>query len=307
MTESNSSDRINISITKNVDSVEYAKFFVNKTQEILSKPNEYEIQVKSLKIDMTQVDYIPDINTSDYSVGINLITPNQNIYTSSLNSLIPIKNPIDLANTVNTAFLNAFNAFKTANPSYTNTLRPTVFYNTTIERFQFFADEAFWQGGFSTFFTFSPLLFKKLNFSGTYGQNVNKYALDLPRNSSTEIVFNSINCYFTNSLSFPHNFSNIDEIVIQSSQIPIYETINQTQNDKRTSILKSIKYKYDGSNIFVYNYTNEEYYSIDSHYPLKQLDISIFLKLTNGEYIQLLQYPNDYFSVNIEFKRKNIF
>ena len=197
MTESKTSDRINISITKNVDSVEYAKFFVNKTQEILSKPNEYEIQVKSLKIDMTQVDYIPDINTSDYSVGINLITPNQNIYTSSLNSLIPIKNPIDLANTVNTAFLNAFNAFKTANPSYTNTLRPTVFYNTTIERFQFFADEAFWQGGFSTFFTFSPLLFKKLNFSGTYGQNVNKYALDLPRNSSTEIVFNSINCYFS--------------------------------------------------------------------------------------------------------------
>ena len=307
-------DRINISISKqnllvdNDINPTRAVFEVNKINEVLKQPNEYEVQVKSFKIDTTDVVEFNSDGTSKYQLGIAILGgTDDNVYTSTFSDNT-YQNPQGFCNSFNFNMSLAFTAAKAAS-GYTGVNAPILVYDSITERFVFYYDKALVTTPYSVRFFFSPAINSKINLPSRLNTTDNGYILLRQENTLFEKTVNGVSCYFVPSKGFPSNFSDIDEIIIQSSQIPVYDTFDDTQKDIRTSILKTIKYNYEDAikgSIHV-NYDNPDYYSIDSHYPIKQLDIQIFMKRKNGIVEPFILQQYDHFSLNLEFKKKQIF
>lgn len=314
---SNTADRINVSIleqNKNPDLTSLidtrAEFQVNKINEVLKKPDDYEVQVKSFNINTNNITQFTIDGTEEYRVGVAITGGSDNTIKWTNLTASDIQDPINFLFRFNNAILSSWGTAKTAS-GYTGSAIPILQFDYTEEKFYFYySKNLVLDATFNGIYYVSPAISKMLNISTEFDAFSGSYSFNIGGNNTiNEKTVNGVQYYFKISTGFPRSFSDIDEIIIQTSQIPVYDTFSQEQKDVRNSILKSYKYDYQegikGS--IIVNYDNPDYYSIDSHYPLKQLDIQIFLKYIDGSTKPLYVQQYDHFSINLEFKKKQIF
>lgn len=313
----NTADRINVSILEQNTNPDLrsltdtrAEFQVNKINEVLKKPDDYEVQVKSFNINTNNITQFTIDGTEKYRVGIAITGGTDDTIKWTNLTTSDIQDPIDFIFRFNNAILSSWATAKTAS-GYTGTVVPILNWNYEEEKFYFYYSRNLVKDAtFNGIYYVSPAISKMLNISTEFDAFSGSYSFNIGNNSTlNEQTVNSVPYYYKQSIGFPLCFSNIDEVIIQTSQIPVYDTFTQEQKDSRNSILKVYKYDYQEAlkGCIIVNYDNPDYYSIDSHYPLKQLDIQIFLKYIDGSTKPLYIQQYDHFSLNLEFKKKQIF
>mgnify|MGYP003627091367 CR=1 FL=1 len=310
-------DRVNYSfnVKNDTTSVLRTQFSQNRVDEILVKPVDYEIQAKSFNLDLFGT-YM--IETSDMAVGVRAFglpfgNPDETLFTLPLPS-IKVYNPKELVQIVNDQLEQLFGTLRADFPTLEGLTQPYMQFLEDKFYFSLAVPVGYWNltnaNPFSVQVYFNAKLNKALNMPTSPYNSVylgDYWGLDTITDDFHTITNNSINYYFTHGQP-AQSFSDIDEIIIQSTSIPIQNTLQGTQKDIETNILKIIRPNYEelqGMKI-TRDYYQDDFYSLISHYPLKQIDIEFYI-VRGGEKTQIDLFPTNVVSCNIEFKKKNIF
>jgi len=303
-------DRINYSIQKkNIGSnPERAEFIATRSTEVITNPNEYEAQVKSFRLETNNIMFnnitglqllsISLVGGADTSFFQQPLAPNE------------IRSPYDYTNAFNFAVLIIMNSIRANNPSFTGgilSLNPFLTFDTATNRFLLFVPD--YTAPFSVIITFSPEINKCVNFYTLYtptaslSTNEQNYGMVQSKDQSTTLAGNLY--YFYKSKGVLNGFSNIDSIRIQSSMVPVAPTFEGETNDIKNIVLKIYKPNIDEllNEEIIVNYTTDNYFSMNSHYPVKSIDIQFIIRYKDGTELPFEIYPANAFSCELEFKR----
>jgi hypothetical protein len=313
-------DRINYSfkVKNETTEIKRAEFSTNRTDEILVKPVDYEVQAKSFNIDLHGTPLISSSNQWKIIIQTtNLPFNSPPQYYSGFLSNQVIFDPTDFVSNVNSTLNDIITDMKNDIPLLQGLPDPKVTFtqNGDISFFTLNVPDSYYSTAapdpYSIAIFFDNNVNRALNipsFPSKIFTDGDYHRVILDRNDFTTKVVNSITYYYVNG-SLPASFSDIDQIVLESKSIPLQNTLEGTQKDIETKILKIVRPSYKELNELriTREYTQEDYYSLISHYPLKQIDFEISIIRTSGEKEVLTLLPTNSLSCNIEFKKKQIF
>ncbi len=313
-------DRINYSIQKQNTGTnpQRAEFTATRSTEVITNPNEYEAQVKAFRIETNNILLYEITSIPNDVIACSLTGGAVSDYVSQAIAPTEIRTPFDYIAPFNNAIDTIMTTIRTLNPTFTGGVlneNPFLSYETSTEKFILHIPEyvAPPLPVFELLFTLSPSVNNSINLYTSYtptsslATDQQNYAVVQSKDQT--IVVNTYTYYFYKSKGTISGFSNIDSIIIQSSQVPIAPTYEGETNDTKNIVLKVHKPRISEilNNEIVVNYTTDNYFSMNSHYPVKSVDIQFIIRYKDGLEVPLEIYPSNAFSCEIEFKRLDRF
>ena len=306
-------DRINYSIQKKNDigtGPIRAEFSAGRTTEVVTKPNEYEAQVKAFRIETTNQLLTSFDGTSKHSIGIALQGGVSGLYVPRNLQANEIRHPKQYLSYINTEINAAMAGVRALNPAFAggvNDENPFVAFDGSEHKFTIFVPK--YTSPYFIQISLSPEVNRNLNLSTTFipaaGRVASQKAFLLEQPRDLLISVDSIEYYRYYSQGIPQGLSDIDSIIIQTSQIPVAPTFEGETNDVKNIQLKV--YKPNILELFdeeiIINYTTDNYFSLNSHYPVKSIDIQFFIRRKDGSEEPFELFPAASFSCELEFKR----
>jgi len=309
-------DRINYSISKKneEDTPVRAEFSTGRTTEVVTSPNEYEAQVKAFRIETTNQLLTEFDGTSKHSIAIALIGGVSGNFIPRNFQANEIRHPKQYLSYINGEIDNAMAGVRAFNPAFQggiNDENPFVAFDGSEHKYTIFIPK--YTGTYNLLITFSPEVNRNLNLSTLYQSQANRspnqkaFLLDQPKDLL--ITVGSLEYYRYYSQGIPQGLSDIDSIIIQTSQIPVAPTFVGNSKDIKTIVLKV--YKPDILELFneeiIVNYKRDNYFSLNSKYPIRDMDIQFIIRRKDGS-AQLMEiYPANSFSCELEFKKIDTF
>lgn len=305
-------DRINFSISKKneTDTQIRAEFSTGRTTEVVTNPNEYEAQVKAFRIETTNQLLTRFDGTEKHSLAIALAGGVSGIYVPRNLQANDIRHPKQYLSFINNEIDAAMSGVRALNPAFTggiNDENPFVGYDGTEHKFTIFVPN--YTSPYSLLITFSPEVNRNLNLSTTFipiaVRNANEKAFLLEQSSDLLTTVGTLEYFRYYSQGIPQGLSDIDSIIIQTSQIPVAPTFVGNSKDIKSIVLKV--YKPDILELFdeeiIVNYKRDNYFSLNSKYPIRDMDIQFIIRRKDGS-AQLMEiFPANSFSCELEFKR----
>ena len=313
---SSTKDRINYTINQanQTNDPIRAEFNATRSVEVLTNPNEYEVQIKSFRIETNNLVYL-NLDPNRHKIALNLAGGGVDSSYFQLGlSTNPIRQPQQILSYINTAINNIMTSIRAVNPLFTGGVdseNPFFSWDANNQKFVLFIPD--YSGTFSIGMSFSPALNKALNIDTIFLKDAflspNELNYFLIQDELTAVTVGSFSYYTYRSQGSPEGFSDIDSIVIQTSSIPVVPTLFGSAVDIDNIILKVYKPSFKellGEEIII-NYTTDNYFSLNSHYPLKTMDVQFVVVRKGGNPEPMLLYPQNAFSAQIEFKKLNDF
>ena len=313
---SSTKDRINYTINtgNNTNDPIRAEFNATRSVEVLTNPNEYEVQIKSFRIETNNL-LLFRLDPNRHQISMNLAGGgvDSSFFKQPL-SANPIYQPQQLLSYLNGSINTIMTSIRAVNPLFTGGVdseNPFFSWDANNQKFALFIPD--YSGTFSIGMSFSPALNKALNIDTIFLKDAflspNESNYFLIQDELTAVPVGSFSYYTYRSQGTPEGLSDIDSIVIQTSSIPVVPTLNGTTADIDNIILKV--YKPSIRELFneelIINYTTDNYFSLNSHYPLKTMDVQFIIARKGGSAEPMLLYPQNAFSAQIEFKKLNDF
>ena len=305
-------DRINYSIQKknSGESSIRAEFSTGRTTEVVTNPNEYEAQVKAFRIETTNQLLTEFDGTPTHSIALALQGGVSGLYVPRNFQANEIRHPKQYLSYINTEIDAAMAGIRALNPAFAggvNDENPFVAFDGSEHKFTIFIPK--YTSPYFIQISLSPEVNRNLNFSSTFIRPAvrvaNQKAFLIEQPKDLLISVDSIQYYRYYSQGIPQGLSDIDSIIIQTSQIPVAPTFEGVTNDVKNIILKIYK-----PNILelldeeiIVNYVRNDYFSLNSHYPLKSMDIQFIIRRKNGQEELMEIFPSASFSAELEFKR----
>jgi hypothetical protein len=309
-------DRINYSIQKqNTETTpKRAEFTATRSVEVITNPNEYEAQVKAFRIETNNI-LLDEITTLPNDViACSLTGGAVSNYVSQALAPTKITTPFDYVTPFNNAITTIMTNIRSVNPTFTGGIlnqNPFISYEPSTEKFILHIPD--YTAPFELIFTLSPSVNNSINlytsYTPTASLSTDEQNYKVIQSKDQTIVINTFTYYFYKSKGTISGFSQIDSIIIQTSQIPVAPTFEGETNDTKNIILKVFKPTVTEllNNEIVVNYTTDNYFSLNSHYPVKSVDIQFIIRYKDGLEVPLQIYPSNSFSCEIEFKRLDRF
>jgi hypothetical protein len=306
-------DRINYSIQKKNElgtGPIRAEFSAGRTTEVITKPNEYEAQVKAFRIETTNQLLTEFDGTSKHSIALALLGGVSGIFVPRNLQANEIRHPKQYLSYINTEIDAAMSGIRALNPAFQggiNDENPFVAFDGSEHKYTIFIPK--YTSPYGLQISFSPEVNRNLNLSTLFipsavrSANEKAFLLDQPLDLLTTV--GTLEYYRYYSQGIPQGLSDIDSIIIQTSQIPVAPTFEGETNDVKNIQLKV--YKPSILELFneeiIVNYTTDNYFSLNSHYPVKSIDIQFFIRRKNGTEEPFEIFPANSFSCELEFKR----
>tara|TARA_R110002153_G_scaffold57757_4_gene158692 strand:+ start:4988 stop:5932 length:945 start_codon:yes stop_codon:yes gene_type:complete len=308
------SDRINytINVGNNTSDPIRAEFSATRSVEVLTTPNEYEAQIKSFRIETNNL-LLFSLDPNRHKIAMNLAGGGvDSSFFQEAMSANPIYQPQQLLSYVNSKINSIMTSIRGVNPLFTGGVdseNPFLSWDANNQKFVLFVPD--YTASFSLGFSFSPALNKLLNIDTIFLKNAflstNELNYFLIQDELTAVTSGSFTYYTYRSQGVPEGLSDIDSIVIQTSSIPVVPTLFGSTVDIENIILKV--YKPSIVELFneelIVNYSTDNYFSLNSHYPIKTMDIQFMIIRKGGSAEPMTLYPQNAFSAQLEFKRLN--
>ena len=289
-----------------------AKFSVNRVQEILTDPSDYELSIVRFQIPRTTIPMMfwknnywsitLKIGSSVYTEYLNFI-PNTTF--SGRNAIYTQQEFID---SINNAFLAAFTSLNGAN-TITSDFPPALYYDPVSRLCTLEAQQNYITDGIDIYFN-RNLHNLLLSFQNFFNSNTSQLAYKIivaDRITNTSSLNGQLSYLMIQDFPTTGSWSMLNTIRIETDSIPITRELDGDQKDISSSLLTDYNVQqevYDTSDFIYFPQGPLRYIDLNSKYPLNQIDFSVFYETKDYEKIPLEIQASENLSVKFQFRKK---
>ena len=290
-----------------------AKFSVNRVQEIIDVPDDFELAIVRFKIPRTT---IPMLYFKDNFWYITLKI-GSNVYTEPL-VFIPNTDNVELRNAYYThqefvdSVNNAFGlAFQRLNNDHviTSDYPCVMTYDPITKLFEIEVQQNYLVDGIDIIFNSNIMnlfsSFQNYFLQGDGNLNYRLIIADRITNVGTlngQLSYNLVQDFPTEA-----SLSMLQSIRIETASIPIVRELDGSQKDISSSLLTDFNTSsssYDTSDLQYFPQGPLRYLDMTSKYPLNQIDFTVFYVTKDNEKILLQLNKNESLNIKFLFRRK---
>jgi hypothetical protein len=290
-----------------------AKFSVNRVQEIVNKPSNYELAIVRFKIPRTSIPmfYFKDnywyitlkIGSSEYTETL-LFVPNS-ASTVDRNSIYIHQEFVDI---INNAFTAAFVSLNSAH-TITANFPPVMTYDPVTKLFNIEVQQNYLADGIEIIFNRQLMnLFSSFqNFFLTNTGNVNYRIIVADRVTNISTLNSQLSYNMFQDFPTEASLSMLQSIRIETDSVPILRELDGAQKDISSSLLTDFNVSstsYDTSDLIFFPQGPLRYLDLISKYPLNQIDFSVFYVTKDDEKILLQLNSNESLNIKFLFRKK---
>lgn len=309
----NSSDHVyyNFRIQPTDGKQTLAKYSENRVTPILDNPSDYELAVMRFNVPTSN---IPLFFWKDNFFGITLKHNNINYFeylqfisnTSLLNARKTIYTVQEVLDSMNQAFATAFALI----PGIVSIEAPQMLYDPITDLLTLNVEQSFITDGIEIFWNqeLNPLMYSFQNYyyEDPPSQQVFRWIIkDRGNNSSTINGQPS----FLMLQDYPNTFawSNLQSIRFETNSIPVKRELEGAQKNIESLLLTDfeiIKDRYNRNSISFFPRGPVRFTDLQSNYPMKRIDVSVFWVDTDNIIYPLVISGGDSLTMKLMFRKK---
>lgn len=290
-----------------------ANFSVNRVQEIVDLPDDFELSIVRFKIPRTTVPML-FFKDNYWYVTLKIGT---DVYTEPL-VFIPNTDNVELRNayythqefvdSVNNAFGLAFQNLNN-NHAIVSDFQPVMTYDPITKLFNIEVQQNYISDGIEIIFNSNIMnLFSSFqNYFLTGNGELNYRIIIADRITNIGSLNGQLSYNLLQDFPTEASLSMLQSIRIETSSIPIVRELDGSQKDISSSLLTDFNASsssYDTSDLQYFPQGPLRYLDLSSKYPLNQIDFSIFYVTKDNEKILLQLNKNESLNIKFLFRRK---